>query len=84
MLAVAPDLPDSRALNWLNQKDAPEQRCDEHNQGDIEREARAGLIAMHRYGLVAIRDDGREDKEERRDIARQSREPIHHGGFFVS
>lgn len=37
---------------------------------------------MHRYGLVAIGDDGGEDKEERRNIARQSREPMHHGGLF--
>jgi hypothetical protein len=38
---------------------------------------------VHRYGLVAIGEDGREDDEHWGEIARASRKPAHCRGFRI-
>lgn len=55
----------------------PQKRRNQHNERNIEREASAGLISVHRYDLVAVGEDGRHYEEEGGYKARQIGEPTH-------
>ena len=73
--------PDAHALAGVKEAqgpdptavDLPKQRGDEHNKRDVQGEAGAGPRAVHGQGLVAVREQRREDQECRGKIPRQRR-----------
>ena len=69
--------PGEKGADGVTGGDSPEQRRDQHDQGDIEREAGAGPVAVHRVGLVAVREHGREHQEGRGEVPRQGGYPAH-------
>lgn len=58
----------------------PKKGRHEHNQRNVEREASARLVAVHRDGLVAIGEHGRHRDEQRGHEANQGGDPAHDGG----
>ena len=59
----------------------PQYRCDQHNQRDIQREARAGLCPVYRICLVGIGSDGRDyDKYWSHEARYEGHDDAHDGG----
>lgn len=42
---------------------SPQQRRHDHDQGYVQTESSVALLAVHREGLVAVRQNGRQDEE---------------------
>lgn len=56
---------------------APKHRCDQHDQGYIQRETSTRPRPVHRQCLIAIREKRRQYQEQRGDVAREREEPSH-------
>lgn len=66
--------------SFLGQVSSPQNRCDKHDQRDIQREARAGLCPVYRVRLVGIGSDRGDYDEYRSHEARYEGRDAHDEG----
>ena len=57
----------------------PEERCNQHDERNVEREAGAGLVLVHGVGLIGIGRDRTDDDEYRSYKARDEGTQAHVG-----
>jgi hypothetical protein len=65
---------------WSGEVSLPQYRCDQHNQWDIQRKARAGLRPVYRIRLVGIGSYGGDYDEYWSNEARYEGHDAHGGG----